>query len=51
MINNNFQLQQNNKRRSLAFSQSQQHIHQQQQQLRAKPAMEIYRPPSIYVFS
>lgn len=35
------QSQQNmNKRRSLAFNQ------QQQQQIRGKPALEIYRPPS-----
>lgn len=31
---------QQNKRRSLAFN------HQSAQQLRAKPAIEIYRPPS-----
>lgn len=38
------QNQQNmNKRRSLAFNQQQQH-----QQIRGKPALEIYRPPSIY---
>ncbi|KAL1400277.1 hypothetical protein pipiens_007573 [Culex pipiens pipiens] len=38
-----------NKRRSLAFSQSQamQHAQQQQQQLRGKPPMEIYRPPNV----
>ena len=39
-----------NKRRSLAFSvNSMQHDlqqHQQQQQIRQKPAIEIYRPPS-----
>lgn len=40
-----------NKRRSLAFNHqsvnSMQHdIQQQQQQLRSKPAIEIYRPPS-----
>ncbi|XP_055644902.1 uncharacterized protein LOC129780549 isoform X2 [Toxorhynchites rutilus septentrionalis] len=39
-----------NKRRSLAFSQSQamQHAQQQQQQhMRGKPPMEIYRPPNV----
>lgn len=37
-----------NKRRSLALqSQHQQQQQQQQQQMRGKPAMEIYRPPSI----
>ncbi|XP_053692952.1 uncharacterized protein LOC128741280 isoform X2 [Sabethes cyaneus] len=37
-----------NKRRSLAFSQSQAMQHaQQQQQLRGKPPMEIYRPPNV----
>lgn len=41
------QNQQNmNKRRSLAFNQ-QQHQQQQHQQIRGKPALEIYRPPSI----
>jgi len=40
-------MQNANKRRSLAIHQSQQQQHQQhQQQMRAKPAMEIYRPPS-----
>lgn len=37
-----------NKRRSLAFTQSQAMQHaQQQQQLRGKPPMEIYRPPNV----
>lgn len=46
-VRQNANQQQNaNKRRSLAL-QSQQH-QQQQQQMRGKPAMEIYRPPSIY---
>ncbi|XP_055545569.1 uncharacterized protein LOC129730324 isoform X2 [Wyeomyia smithii] len=37
-----------NKRRSLAFSQSQAMQHaQQQQQLRGKPPLEIYRPPNV----
>lgn len=42
---NNNQQNVANKRRSLAL---QQQTHQQQQ-LRAKPAMEIYRPPSKYL--
>lgn len=36
-----------NKRRSLAFTQSQAMQHAQQQQLRGKPPMEIYRPPNV----
>lgn len=36
-----------NKRRSLAFTQSQALQHAQQQQLRGKPPMEIYRPPNV----
>lgn len=37
-----------NKRRSLAFNHPQ-HQQQQQQQMRGKPALEIYRPPSNYL--
>lgn len=46
-IRTNHQHQQNmNKRRSLAFN-HQPNMHQhQQQQMRGKPALEIYRPPS-----
>lgn len=55
--NNTNQQNHQNKRRSLAFNQQSTNItHQQyqdlqQQQLRAKPAMEIYRPPSNLQFN
>lgn len=44
-VRNTNQQNHQNKRRSFAFNQQYQH-ELQQQQLRAKPAMEIYRPPS-----
>lgn len=50
-VRNTNQQNHQNKRRSFAFNQQYQH-ELQQQQLRAKPAMEIYRPPSkLLVFN
>lgn len=45
--NQNHHHQHSNKRRSLAFAPQSNIIHPQQQQMRVKPALEIYRPPSM----
>lgn len=45
-VHSNFHFKNLNKRRSLGFHQHQQH----QQQLRMKPALEIYRPPSKQLY-
>lgn len=44
---NTIQQQQNANKRRSSILHSQQHQQQQRHQIRGKPAMEIYRPPSI----